>query len=35
MRTVPLAWTALETARQQNVALLFHIWICRDAYSNG
>jgi hypothetical protein len=35
MRTVPLAWTALETARQQKVALLFHIWICRDAYSGG
>ncbi|MGD0058398.1 MAG: hypothetical protein ABSD58_03180 [Verrucomicrobiia bacterium] len=35
MRTVPLAWTALETARERQVALLFHIWICRDAYSNG
>jgi len=35
VRTVPLAWTALETARERQVALLFHIWIRRDAYNNG
>ncbi len=35
MRTVPLAWTALEAARERQVALLFHIWIRRDAYNNG
>ncbi len=35
MRTVPPAWTALETARERQVALLFHIWIRRDAFSLG
>jgi hypothetical protein len=35
VRTVPLAWTALETARKRQVALLFHIWIRRDAATSG
>jgi hypothetical protein len=35
MRTVPSAWLALETARERQVALLFHIWIRRDASSLG
>ncbi|HVM62878.1 MAG TPA: hypothetical protein VMV72_18600 [Verrucomicrobiae bacterium] len=35
MRTVPIAWTELETARERSVALLFHIWIARDAWNNG
>jgi hypothetical protein len=35
MRIVPSAWSALETSRERQVALLFHIWIRRDAYNNG
>lgn len=35
VRTVPLAWTTLETARERQVALLFHIWIARDSYNAG
>ncbi len=30
MRIVPPAWSALETSRERQVALLFHIWARRD-----
>jgi hypothetical protein len=30
MRTVPSAWTALETARERQVALLIHVYVKRD-----
>lgn len=33
MRIVPQAWTNLETSRERQVALLFHIWVRRD--TNG
>jgi len=33
MRIVPIAWANLETARERQVALLFHVWVRRD--TNG